>query len=218
MRPAARPPLASLLRVFVSLSVIATLGLPGLAVAQGVTGGLQGTVISPEGIPEPDVRITVVGPHLQGARSTTTDRDGIFQFLLLPPGTYEIRAGRVGSRPILVRNLVVVLGRMTAAPTLTLEPQAIQMDSVVVVAPPISLDPVHTTRGACSRPRTTRRSPWNEPTRRSSRSSPTRTKVDEWHYAGVDSNGNPILPSPNYLAPKAYQPPMAVRPGMEVGL
>jgi len=38
----------------------------------------------------------------------------------------------------------------------------------------------------------------------------------EWHYNGVDSDGNPILPSPNYLAPKAYQAPMAVRLGTEI--
>jgi hypothetical protein len=43
-------------------------------------------------------------------------------------------------------------------------------------------------------------------------------ELDEWHYRGVDSNGDPILPSPNYLAPKAYQPPMALRLGMEVDL
>lgn len=121
----------------------------GPASAQDVTGALQGTVLSPEGTPEPDVHITVAGPHLQGTRSTTTDRHGFFQFLVLPPGAYGLRAGRIGSRPILVRDLAIELGRTNAVPTptLTLTSQPIQMDSVIVVAPAASLDPVLMTMG-----------------------------------------------------------------------
>jgi carboxypeptidase family protein/TonB-dependent receptor-like protein len=121
------------------------------ASAQDVTGALEGTVVSPEGAPEPDVHVTVSGPHLQGVRETVTDRHGFFQFLVLPPGTYELRAGRIGSRPIRVRDIVVELGRTTAVPPLTLAAQPIPMDSVVVVAPAVSLDPVHTTMGGVLR-------------------------------------------------------------------
>jgi hypothetical protein len=147
MRPAARRPFAFLLSASVCLSVLAIVATPDPAVGQDVTGALQGTVLSPEGTPEPDVHVIVSGPHLQGTRGTETDRFGFFQFLVLPPGTYELRAGRIGFRPILVRDITVELGRTTAVPTLTLEPRPIQMDSVIVVAPPVSLDPVHTTMG-----------------------------------------------------------------------
>lgn len=121
--------------------------LGGPAKAQNVVGAMQGTILAPDGGPEADVLVTVAGPHLQGSRSTTTDRHGFFQFLALPHGTYELRVGRIGSRPILVRGILVVLGRATAVPRLTLTPQPIQMDSVVVIAPPVSLDPVNTTMG-----------------------------------------------------------------------
>ena len=78
-------------RRLIPLALIAVIvSHPFPAGAQGVTGAVQGTVISPEGAPEPDVHVTVAGPHLQGTRSTMTDRDGFFQFLLLPPGPYEI--------------------------------------------------------------------------------------------------------------------------------
>ena len=119
----------------------------GPASVQDVTGALQGTVLSPEDTPEPDVHITVAGPHLQETHSTTTDRHGFFQFLVLPPGAYKLHAGRIGSRPMLVRDLVIELGGTTAVPTLTLTSRPIQMDSVIVVAPAASLDPVHTTMG-----------------------------------------------------------------------
>ena len=40
--------------------------------------------------------------------------------------------------------------------------------------------------------------------------------VDESHYLTLDENGNPASPNPNYKQPIAYQPPMAVRLGLEV--
>ncbi|MGE5188867.1 MAG: TonB-dependent receptor [Gemmatimonadota bacterium] len=147
MRPAAHRPSALPRIICICLVAVAILGPTTPAMAQDVTGSLQGRVVSPEGAPEADVHIAVTSPDLQGIRETGTDRDGFFQFLVLPPGTYELRAGRIGSRPILVRGLVVELGRAKAVPLLTLTSQPIQMDSVVVVAPAASLDPVHTTMG-----------------------------------------------------------------------
>lgn len=44
--------------------------------AQDITGALQGTVLSPEGKPEPKVRVRVSGPHQQGTRETVTARAG----------------------------------------------------------------------------------------------------------------------------------------------
>ena len=39
--------------------------------------------------------------------------------------------------------------------------------------------------------------------------------VDEVHYRTLDENGNPATPNPNYKQPTAYQPPMAVRLGVQ---
>ena len=39
---------------------------------------------------------------------------------------------------------------------------------------------------------------------------------DQYHYYGVDENGNPIYPNENYGEPTKFQPPMSVRLGMEV--
>jgi hypothetical protein len=117
------------------------------AVGQDITGALQGTVVSPEGKPAPDVRISVSGPYLQGARETTTDRNGFFQLLALPPGTYALHATRLGLRALDVRDIVVVLGRTAAVGPLTLETQPIELKPVEVQAHALSIDPVHTTAG-----------------------------------------------------------------------
>ena len=42
-------------------------------------------------------------------------------------------------------------------------------------------------------------------------------RYDDVHYRLLDSSGNQIDPNPTYRMPTAYQPPMAVRLGMEVG-
>lgn len=41
-------------------------------------------------------------------------------------------------------------------------------------------------------------------------------RVDEFHYLAADVDGNPVRPNPTYKQATAYQPPMAVRLGMEV--
>ena len=43
-------------------------------------------------------------------------------------------------------------------------------------------------------------------------------RYDEVHYRALDPSGNQIDPNPTYLVPITYQPPMAVRLGIEMGL
>jgi hypothetical protein len=43
------------------------------------------------------------------------------------------------------------------------------------------------------------------------------TNYDQVHYTGQDENGNQINPSPTYGLATAYQPPFAVRLGLEIG-
>jgi len=144
VRSLPRPRLAALL-LFAPL--IVNVGVASRAAAQEVTGAIQGTIISPEGTPEPEVHFTLSGPNLQGSRETSSDRHGFFQFLAVPPGTYELHVGRIGFRPIEVRGVLVELGRTTAVPPLTLDPQPIKLESVEVLAPRIRIDPVHAAAG-----------------------------------------------------------------------
>jgi hypothetical protein len=138
-------PMAVLVRAVGVLFLVASIAFP--TVAQDITGSLQGTVVSAEGRPEPEVRVSATGRYLQGAREVTTDRGGFFQFLALPPGTYALRLSRVGLRPLEVRDIKVELGRATTVGRLTLSPQPIEMAPVEAIARPLSLDPVHTTAG-----------------------------------------------------------------------
>lgn len=121
------------------------------AVAQEVTGALQGTVVSAAGSPEPQVLLTVSSPNLQGTRGTSTDARGFYQFLALPPGLYDLRLSRVGLQPMEVKQVLVELGRTTAVPTLTVTAQPISMEPIVVQAPSITIDPSSTASGGTLR-------------------------------------------------------------------
>jgi hypothetical protein len=134
-------------RVGWSCCALALALVTGPIAAQEVAGTLQGTVVSPDGKPEPEVRVSVTGPNLQGARETTTDRSGFFQIFALPPGRYVLKATRVGLRTIEVREVAVELGRTTSVGALSAEAQPIEMAPVVVERAPLKLDPVHTAAG-----------------------------------------------------------------------
>lgn len=129
--------------------VVAVLFLPFAAlVAQDVTGGLVGRVVDSIGQPLSDVRITVAGPDLQGERQVLTDRTGYFQALHLPIGTHTVRLSRIGYREVVYEGVRVRLGTTTMLGELELEPVAVELDPLVVLADRAALDPRSTTVGA----------------------------------------------------------------------
>src|SRR5688572_4312739 len=56
------------------------------------TGRIEGRVLDSSGAVLPAATMTVSGPNLQGVRTTTTDNDGRFRFLAVPPGTYTVKS------------------------------------------------------------------------------------------------------------------------------
>ncbi len=75
-------------RVALVACALALLALPALG--QGnPTGKLSGRVTS-EGVPLPDVTVTVTSPSLQGERTATTSEGGDYLFPSLPAGDYTV--------------------------------------------------------------------------------------------------------------------------------
>jgi len=119
-----------------------------LCSAQEVRGNVQGWVLSHDAAPVSQVRLTIVGPSLQGARSTETDSQGYFQVLALPTGTYTIRLARIGFRAMVIDSVPVHLGRTTNLGAVTFEPEAVALGEISVSAQGLSIDPASTTIGA----------------------------------------------------------------------
>src|SRR3984885_2771289 len=71
---------------------------PALSSAQDATGRIFGTVYDQQGAVIPGVQITVTNIATQEARTATTNKEGAFQVLSLPIGTYTVRAEHAGFR------------------------------------------------------------------------------------------------------------------------
>jgi hypothetical protein len=96
-------------RTLVAASALALLllGAPA-AHAQSITSGVLAGVIR-DGVGQPlgDVEVTLSNQYAGGTRTFQTARDGAFRFLLLPPGSYTIRAELLSYRPKIVQAVPV---------------------------------------------------------------------------------------------------------------
>ena len=65
------------------------------------TGALTGLVLDPSGAALPGVVIRLSSHETGATDSATSDREGDFSFLLLPPGDYEVEANETGPVPLI---------------------------------------------------------------------------------------------------------------------
>jgi len=73
--------------------------------AQDLTGKIRGTVTdqSGAGVPGAEVKATNVQTHV--STTVPTEVDGIFQFLSLPAGTYDVTVAKTGFRTVTARGV-----------------------------------------------------------------------------------------------------------------
>jgi TonB-linked SusC/RagA family outer membrane protein len=103
------------------------LGVPTAALAQ--QGAVGGQVVDEAGgAPLEAARVLLAGPN----RIETTNREGRFLFRNVTPGTYQIRALRVGYKP--GTESVTVAPNETAAVTFSLVAAPVQLDEIVSTA------------------------------------------------------------------------------------
>src|SRR4029078_12318218 len=61
------------------------------AMAQEFTGNIDGRVNDASGAVIPGVKFTLTSPAIQGSRQAISGETGIYQFRLLPAGTYALK-------------------------------------------------------------------------------------------------------------------------------
>jgi len=103
----------------------------------GITGKVAGAVTDTDGTPLPGVAVTVDGTRL----GATTDTDGRYFILQVPPGEQTVSAQLIGFRRSSVANLRVSAD-LTTQVDITLTEEAITVGDVMVTAerPPIDVD------------------------------------------------------------------------------
>ena len=110
------------------------------------TGRVEGRVLDSTGAVLPGATVSVSGPNLQGVRTTTTDGDGRFRFVALPPGTYTLKGELAGFASV-ERSSVRVQLDSTVTLDMSMSPRA-QTETVTVVGDAPVIDVTSTTTGA----------------------------------------------------------------------
>ena len=90
---------------------LALLLTPIFAAAQEANGRVIGTVYDQQGAVIPGVQITVTNTATAVSRTTTTDRDGHFQVLELPIGTYQVTAQQPGFQSVVSEAQKLLIGQ-----------------------------------------------------------------------------------------------------------
>ena len=113
-----------ILRVFVKKIILVAVlfqCISLVAMAQGGTGAIGGTVQDATGAVIPGVSVVLVNPGTVGGnQQTVTDERGAYQFIRLVPGNYGVRAELPGFRST-VRETIAVNADVTARVDLRLE-------------------------------------------------------------------------------------------------
>jgi hypothetical protein len=105
--------------------------VPLYLVMAGTTGKIAGRIVDADtGDPLPSVNVVLQGTIL----GATTDLDGNYFILSVPPGVYVVKATMVGYKEVSVRN-VLVQTDLTTRMDFDLEPTILEAgEEVVVVA------------------------------------------------------------------------------------
>jgi len=108
------------------------LALTSTAVAQQITTGtIQGTVTDPSGAVVPAAEIQAKNLDTNLTRTLSTDSDGRFVFLLLPPGRYTLTVTKEGFATLVQENVTLTVGQVI---NLSLPLQVAGAQATVVVS------------------------------------------------------------------------------------
>src|SRR5271156_4723027 len=108
-------------RLFSSIALAALLALTCLFAdrlqAQNIsTAQLNGTVHDQTGAVIPNATVTIADTSRGFSRTTTSDAQGNYQLVLLPPGTYTVTATYTGFNTFVSKNVVLNIGDQAHLP------------------------------------------------------------------------------------------------------
>jgi len=116
----------------------------GVLMAQTTRGDIQGRVADEQGAGLPGVTVTIASDALIGAQSTVSDSKGMYKFLVLPPGAYNVTYSLSGFQTRSQANMAVKIGSTTRIDVIM---TSAFTDEVVVTSESPLVDTTNTTVG-----------------------------------------------------------------------
>ena len=111
-------------------SIVVIIGLLASAAQAGTTGKISGRIVDAStGEPLIGVNIQIAGTAL----GASTDGDGIYFIINIPPGTYQVEASYIGYSPVFMKNVRVSIDQTTKL-SFQLREEAVEGEAVEVVA------------------------------------------------------------------------------------
>jgi outer membrane receptor protein involved in Fe transport len=106
----ALPPAARFCALVVFILAFAIAAFPQ---SQATTGNIEGRVLDPKEAAVPGASVTATNQGTGLEKSTTTDDQGGFRLILLPPGVYTVRATAAGFATAEAKDVTVTVGGRT---------------------------------------------------------------------------------------------------------
>ncbi len=101
--------------LLIFMLVIVISAVSAAAQSQSTTGNIEGRVVDPNGAVVPGVSVTAKNQDTGFAKSTSSDSDGNYIFVLLPPGKYKVDVASVkGFAAATYQNVTVTVGAKTS--------------------------------------------------------------------------------------------------------
>ena len=99
--------------------------------AQSNAADIQGTVRDSTGAVVPNATVTARNPGTNFSRSATTNDEGFYRIINVPPGDYEVTVEAANFKKAILPKVTVTIGQAANLDDITLEPGAIS-ESVTV--------------------------------------------------------------------------------------
>jgi outer membrane receptor for ferrienterochelin and colicin len=104
-------PYKTLCALLLAFCMLATAALPVMAQSQASTGQISGAITDSAGAAVADATVKATNTQTGLERTSTTNDDGLYQIILLPPGMYNVSAEASGFSATAMNNVEVVVGR-----------------------------------------------------------------------------------------------------------
>ncbi len=99
---------------------------------QGTTVNIEGKVIDNEGKTMPGANVVVLNAQTGQRRGASSNVDGVYKILGVPPGTYTVEVTFIGFKPVKKENVTFLTGQRPVL-DFTMTPEAVEVSGVEVV-------------------------------------------------------------------------------------